>query len=147
MWRTVSLSANIRNGTMLLKFIILQFSLHVCMYCMLIAVDGKPSGEAIFTLFKRQGMWVSKLPYLHVWYNINSLLWMKYHYGRLIKSNSKQEQLHLRSEIPTATPWLSILVIHIRSQVKRKQSQSSKFKKRAKTARNFARNTPSEVAW
>ena len=34
----------------------------------------------------------------------------------------------LRSEIPPAAPWLPILVIHIRSQVKTKQSQSYKFK-------------------
>ena len=38
----------------------------------------------------------------------------------------------LRSEIPPAAPWLPILVIHIRSQVKTTQSQSYKFKKFAK---------------
>ena len=38
------------------------------------------------------------------------------------------EQLeHLRSEIPPAAPWLPILVIHIRSQVKTTQRQSYKF--------------------
>ena len=38
------------------------------------------------------------------------------------------EQLEcLRSEIPPAAPWLPILVIHIRSQVKTRQSQSYKF--------------------
>ena len=42
----------------------------------------------------------------------------------------------LRSEIHTAATWLPILVIHIRSQVKRKQSQSYKFKKIAKNS-NF----------
>ena len=43
------------------------------------------------------------------------------------------EQLErLRSEIPPAAPWLPILVIHIRSQVKTRQSQSYKFKKIAK---------------
>ena len=36
----------------------------------------------------------------------------------------KLEQLErLRSEIPPAAPWLPILVIHIRSQVQRRQSQ------------------------
>ena len=43
------------------------------------------------------------------------------------------EQLErLRSEIPPAAPWLPILVIHIRSQVKIRQSQSYIFKKIAK---------------
>ena len=47
----------------------------------------------------------------------------------------KLEQLErLRSEIPPAAPWLPILVIHIRSQVKTTQSQSYKFKKIAKTS-------------
>ena len=42
----------------------------------------------------------------------------------------QQEQLEcLPSEIPPAAPWLPILVIHIRSQVKTRQSQSYKFKK------------------
>ena len=57
----------------------------------------------------------------------------------------------LRSEIPPATPWLPILVIHIRSQVKTTQSQSYKFKKIAKISNfeilqeTFAHDTPSEV--
>ena len=42
----------------------------------------------------------------------------------------------LRSEIPPAAPWLPILVIHIRPQVKTRQSQSYKFKKNAKNS-NF----------
>ena len=47
----------------------------------------------------------------------------------------KLEQLeHLHSEIPPAAPWLPILVIHIRSQVKRRQSQSYKLKKIAKNS-------------
>ena len=47
------------------------------------------------------------------------------------------EQLeHLHSEIPPAAPWLPILVIHIRSQVKTRQSQSYKFFKIAKNS-NF----------
>ena len=42
----------------------------------------------------------------------------------------KLEQLErLRSEIPPATPWLPILVIHMSSQVKITQSQSYKIKK------------------
>ena len=42
----------------------------------------------------------------------------------------KLEQLErLRSEIPPTAPWLPILVIHIRSQVKTTQSQSYNFKK------------------
>ena len=45
--------------------------------------------------------------------------------------NLKLEQLErLRSEIPPAAPWLPILVIHIRSQVKTRQSH--KFLKIAK---------------
>ena len=48
----------------------------------------------------------------------------------------KLEQLEcLRSEITPATPWLPILVIHIRSQVKTRQSQSYKFNKTAKNAK------------
>ena len=47
------------------------------------------------------------------------------------------EQLErLRSEIPPTAPWLPILVIHIRSQVKTRQSQSYKIKKIAKNS-NF----------
>ena len=46
---------------------------------------------------------------------------------------TKLEQLeHLRSEIPPAAPWLPILVIHIRSKVKTRQSLSYKFEKIAK---------------
>ena len=50
--------------------------------------------------------------------------------------NQKQlEQLErLRSEITPAAPWLPILVIHIRSQVKSRQSQSYKFEKIAKNS-------------
>ena len=49
----------------------------------------------------------------------------------------KLEQLErLRSEIPPAAPCLPILVIHIRPQVKTRQSQSYKFKKIAKNS-NF----------
>ena len=66
----------------------------------------------------------------------------------------KLEELErLRSEIPPATPWLPILVIHIRSQIKTTQSQSYKFKKNCQNfqfwnfARNFAHDTPSEIAW
>ena len=47
-----------------------------------------------------------------------------------IIQNSKLEQLEhlcseerLRSEIPPAAPWLTILVFHIRSQVKTRQSR------------------------
>ena len=66
-------------------------------------------------------------------------------------NQEKLEQLEcLRFEIPSATLCLPILVIHIRSQVKTRQSQSYKFKKIAKNwnfARNFRCDTPSEVAW
>ena len=49
----------------------------------------------------------------------------------------KLEQLErLRSEIPPAAPWSPIPVIHIRPQVKTRQSQSYKFKKIAKNS-NF----------
>ena len=52
----------------------------------------------------------------------NSLSSKKSHYL------DQLEQLErLRSEIPSAAPWLPILVIHIRSQVKTTQSQSYKF--------------------
>ena len=45
----------------------------------------------------------------------------------------KPEQLErLRSEETTAAPWLPILFSHRRSQVKRRQSQSYKFKEFAK---------------
>ena len=47
------------------------------------------------------------------------------------------EQLErLRSEIPPTAPWLPILMIHITSQVKTRQSQSYQFKKIAKNT-NF----------
>ena len=45
----------------------------------------------------------------------------------------------------THTPWLPMPVIHIRSQVKARQSK--KFGKNSNFARNFTRDTPSEVAW
>ena len=49
----------------------------------------------------------------------------------------KLEQLErLRSEIPPAAPQLPTLVIHKRSQMKRRQSQSYKFLKNAKNS-NF----------
>ena len=47
---------------------------------------------------------------------------------RLVTYHIQLERL--RSEIPPAASWLSILVIHIRSQVKRIQSQSYKFLKK-----------------
>ena len=50
-----------------------------------------------------------------------------------LEGQGQLEQLErLDSKIPPATPWLSILVIQIRSQIKRRQSQSYKFKKIAK---------------
>ena len=51
-----------------------------------------------------------------------------------------------------AAPWLPILVIHFRSQVKTWETQSYKFKKNAKNfdfdilQEVFLRDTPSEVA-
>ena len=49
----------------------------------------------------------------------------------------KLEQLKcLHSEISPAAPWLPILVIHIKSQVKTRQSQSYKFPKISKNS-NF----------
>ena len=49
----------------------------------------------------------------------------------------KLKQLkRLHSEIPPTAPWLHIPVIHIRSQVKTRQSQSYKFSKNAKNS-NF----------
>ena len=64
--------------------------------------------------------------------------------------NKLEQLVRLRSEIPPVTPWLPILVIHTRSQVKTRQNQSYKFKKIAKNgnfAINFTHGTPSEVAW
>ena len=55
----------------------------------------------------------------------------------LIYHSPKLEQLkRLHSEIPPATPWLPIQVTDIRSEVKRRQSQSYKFEKIAKNS-NF----------
>ena len=51
--------------------------------------------------------------------------------------------------IPPATSLLPILLSHIKSQVKRRQSQSYKFKEYAKISNfetNITRDTPSEVA-
>ena len=46
------------------------------------------------------------------------------------------EQLErLHSELPPAAPWLPILVIHIRSCVIKRQSQSYKFQKFAKNSK------------
>ena len=59
---------------------------------------------------------------------------------RIIKSRKlwQLEQLErLRSEIPHAAPWLPILVIHIRSQVKITQSQSYKLLKKIAKTSNF----------
>ena len=51
-----------------------------------------------------------------------------------IKNKCELEQLErLHSEIPPAAPWLPILVIHIRSQVKKRQSQILKFCKKLYT--------------
>ena len=48
-------------------------------------------------------------------------------------NSPKLEQLeHLRSEDTPAASWLPILLSHIGSQVKRRQSQSYKFKELAK---------------
>ena len=52
----------------------------------------------------------------------------------MVKQLEQLERLH--SEIPPAAPWLPILVIHIRLQVKTRQNQSYIFKKIAKNS-NF----------
>ena len=64
------------------------------------------------------------------------------------------EQLErLHSEIPSAAPWLPVLMIRIRSKVKARQSQSYKYKKIAKKIKfwnfaiKFACDIPSKVAW
>ena len=63
--------------------------------------------------------------------------------------NVELEQLErLRSEDTPAASWLPILLSHIGSQVKWRQSQSYKFKEFAKISNfetNITRNTPSEV--
>ena len=57
------------------------------------------------------------------------------------------EQLErLRSEDTPAASWLPIPLSHIGSQVKRRQSQSYKFKK-FNFETGITRDTPSEVAW
>ena len=62
-----------------------------------------------------------------------STLYQVWEWGEIDKNKSELEQLErLCSEIPPAAPWLPILVIHIRSQVKTRQSQSYKFKTNAK---------------
>ena len=53
-----------------------------------------------------------------------------------LNSNKLEQLERLRSEITPATPWLPILVIHIRSKIKTRQSQSYKLKKNAKNS-NF----------
>ena len=82
---------------------------------------------------------------------------IKYHNLKHAPHTVKQRKLEqlerLRFEIPATAPWLPILVIHIRSQVKTRQNQSYKVKKKCQKfkcrnfARNFTRDTPSEVAW
>ena len=48
--------------------------------------------------------------------------------GTCYEITLKLEQLeHLHSEIPSASPWLLILVIRIRPAVEIRQSQSYKF--------------------
>ena len=48
--------------------------------------------------------------------------------------NAIEQLERLHSDIPPTAQWLPIPVIHIRSQVKRRQSQSYKFKKNAKNS-------------
>ena len=79
---------------------------------------------------------------------VAELIWTTY------SGQYKLEQLErLCSEIPPTTTWLPIIVIHIRSQVKTRQSQKCKFEKKCQKiqfwnfARNFTHDTPSEVAW
>ena len=62
---------------------------------------------------------------------IKLLLWRPETFRKKIE---QLERLH--SEIPPAASWLPILVIHIRSQVKTRQSESYKLKKIAKNC-NF----------
>ena len=59
-----------------------------------------------------------------------------------------EELERLRSEIPPDTPWLPILVIHIRSQVKTRQIQILKNCQKCKFwtfARTSTRDTPYDV--
>ena len=60
------------------------------------------------------------------------------------KTRSARNAYVLR--IPPAAPWLPIPLIHIGSQVKRRQSQSYKIKIFAKM-KKITRDTPSEVSW
>ena len=88
--------------------------------------------------FKR--LYVSHLPML------SSLVLLT---GEMIRMpQCKLEQLE-RFEAPAAS-GLPILLIHIGSQVQRRQSQIHKFKEFAKISNfetNFTSDTPSEVAW
>ena len=65
--------------------------------------------------------------FTHIWWQY-FLIWAQ----RLQVELEQLERLH--SEILPAAPWLSILVIHIRSQVKSRQSQSYYLKKLPKIA-------------
>ena len=85
----------------------------------------KISIRMLYTLYRaptpHKAVWILKFEKTHI----------------ILRCTYQLEQLErLHSEIPPATPWLPILVIHIRSQVKTRQSQSYKFKKFAKNS-NF----------
>ena len=72
-------------------------------------------------------------------------------FSRLNRTENKLERLErLRSEDTPAASWLPILLSHIGSQVRRRQSQSYKFKEFDKISNfetSITRDTPSEVAW
>ena len=67
--------------------------------------------------------------YLCIFTQKNSYRIMQFALVQLYFHNiSKLEQIEcLHYEIPATTPWLPLLVIHIRFQVKKRQSQSYKF--------------------
>ena len=68
--------------------------------------------------------------------NIPALVQVPSHY---LNQLEQLERLH--SEIPPTAPWLPILVVHIRSQVKNRQSQSYKFEKNCQKFKLYMRHT------
>ena len=99
------------------------------------AVDNEALYAILFTCQARNSTYIL---------SIHSSVW----------NSVKLEQLErLRSEDTPVASWLPIPLSHIGSQVKGRQSQSYKFKKKSPKFQIFefetgiTRDTPSEVAW
>ena len=74
--------------------------------------------------------------------------------GYMYENEDELKQLErLRYEIPPLPHWLPIPVIHIRSQVNRRQSENYKLKKKSQKfifttcALNVTHHRPFQVAW